>query len=99
MFEELEKMLIGQGLDIISCSKDRPWGGFFLIEEKQVQNFANLYFDGLDIKTLKITERLSPKILLVQPSKRLSWQYHNRRAEIWCVVKGTVGIVRSKTDE
>jgi len=29
----------------------------------------------------------------------LSWQYHHRRAEIWQVVEGTVGIKRSNTDE
>jgi mannose-6-phosphate isomerase-like protein (cupin superfamily) len=42
---------------------------------------------------------LSPKILLVAPEKRLSWQYHHRRAEIWKVVSGQVGVVRSETDQ
>jgi mannose-6-phosphate isomerase len=28
----------------------------------------------------------------------LSWQYHNRRAEIWQVFKGSAGIIRSNTD-
>jgi mannose-6-phosphate isomerase len=28
----------------------------------------------------------------------LSWQYHNRRAEIWQVYKGTAGIIRSNSD-
>jgi mannose-6-phosphate isomerase len=41
---------------------------------------------------------LSPKILIVKPKSRLSWQYHNRRAEIWQVYKGSTGIIRSNTD-
>jgi len=35
----------------------------------------------------------------VAPDKRLSWQYHHRRKEVWQVVSGEVGIVRSETDE
>ena len=31
----------------------------------------------------------------MQPEARLSWQYHHRRAEIWRVYKGSVGIIRS----
>ncbi|MFN5440657.1 MAG: phosphoheptose isomerase, partial [Flavobacteriia bacterium] len=42
--------------------------------------------------------KLSPKLLVVAAGQRLSWQYHNRRAEIWKVVQGTVGIVRSDDD-
>ena len=43
--------------------------------------------------------KISPKILLVAPNRRLSWQYHYRRAEIWQVVEGEVGVVKSLTDE
>ena len=36
----------------------------------------------------------------VAPHKRLSWQYHFRRAEIWKVIAGTtVGVKISDTDE
>jgi len=43
--------------------------------------------------------KVSPKILVVAPEKRLSWQYHHRRSEVWRVAGGKVGIVRSHTDE
>jgi mannose-6-phosphate isomerase len=52
----------------------------------------------LDINTLKIGEKLSPKILIVKPAERLSWQYHNRCAEIWQIYKGSAGIIRSNTN-
>ena len=41
---------------------------------------------------------MSPKILVVAPQKRLSWQYHHRRAEIWRVIQGQAGVKRSDTD-
>lgn len=98
IFQKIEKKLKEQGFNIVTKDDTRPWGGFFVIDEKQAQDFANQYFDGLDVDTLKIGGKLSPKILLVAPKARLSWQYHDRRAEIWQVVDGTVGIKRSPTD-
>jgi mannose-6-phosphate isomerase-like protein (cupin superfamily) len=74
-------------------------GWIFVIEETQAQLFADEYFDGLDVRSLEFNEKLSPKILVVHPAKRLSWQYHNRRAEIWRVVQGKVGVITSDTDE
>jgi mannose-6-phosphate isomerase-like protein (cupin superfamily) len=88
-----------QPFTIIASDLTRPWGGFYVIDETQAQLFADTFFDGLDVQTLTIGGKLSPKILLVAPEKRLSWQYHNRRAEIWKVVSGQVGVVRSQTDE
>ena len=41
---------------------------------------------------------MSPKILMIKPQVKLSWQYHNRRAEIWQVYQGKVGVVQSETD-
>ena len=85
-------------LKIVSMDQGRPWGGFFVIAEVQAQQFANQYFDGLDVATLKRGGALSPKILVVAPEKRLSWQYHHRRAEIWRVIQGKVGVKRSNDD-
>ena len=86
------------GYQIISKDLNRPWGGFLVIDEDQSQKFSNQFFDGLKIESLQITERLSPKILIINPNSKLSWQYHVRRAEIWSVYKGPVGIIRSKND-
>ena len=69
-----------------------------MIDETQAQEFSNKFFKGLDVNTLKIGGKLSPKILIVKPAARLSWQYHNRRAEIWQVYKGSVGIIRSDSN-
>ena len=37
--------------------------------------------------------------MVVAPEKRLSWQYHHRRAEIWKLIGGIAGVVVSNTDE
>lgn len=99
LFLEIENKLKSKGFTIDKKDKDRPWGGFFVISEEQAQKFADTYFDGLSVETLKISGKLSPKILVVAPEKRLSWQYHFRRAEIWKVLEGKVGVVTSQTDE
>jgi len=98
IFEETEAELKELALKIDSFDFNRPWGGFFVIEEKDAQKFANTYFNKLDVQSLKISGKLSPKVLLVKPESRLSWQYHHRRAETWRIVKGEVGIVRSFND-
>lgn len=98
IFAEVEKSLTEKGFNIDKQDQSRPWGGFFVIDESQAQQFADTYFDGLNVQDLKISGKLSPKILVVAPQKRLSWQYHHRRAEIWQVIKGEVGVVISDTD-
>ena len=95
---EIEDEIKGLGFKIIAKDFERPWGGFLVINEDQSQEFANQFFEGIDIKNLKIGGKLSPKILMVKPNSKLSWQYHNRRAEIWKVFKGEVGISRSFDD-
>ena len=99
LFREIEQQLQKQGFKIDKQDQTRPWGGFFVISEDQAQRFADTYFDGMSVDSLKIAGKLSPKILVVAPQKRLSWQYHFRRAEIWKVIQGTVGVATSQTDE
>jgi mannose-6-phosphate isomerase len=98
IFNKMKDKIEYFGFSIISKDFERPWGGFLVIDETQAQDFSNKFFKGLDINTLKIGGKLSPKILIVKPESRLSWQYHNRRAEIWQIYKGSAGIVRSNSD-
>ncbi|RDC61474.1 cupin domain-containing protein [Adhaeribacter pallidiroseus] len=99
IFKEIEQQLTEQQFTIDKQDQTRPWGGFFVIKENQAQQFADLYFDGMPIEDLKISGKLSPKILVVAPEMRLSWQYHHRRAEIWKVIQGKVGVITSPTDD
>ena len=95
---EIEDEIKRLGFEIISKDFVRPWGGFFVISEEQAQQFADKFFDYIDVENIKIGGKLSPKILVVKPNSKLSWQYHHRRAEIWKVFKGKVGVSRSFDD-
>jgi len=97
-FLKIETQIKSYGFKTTSNDFERPWGGFMVIAENQAQEFSNKFFKGLDVNALKIGGKLSPKILIVQPQARLSWQYHNRRAEIWQIFKGSAGIIRSDSD-
>lgn len=99
VFEEIGKYLASLNLKVVAQDFKRPWGGFFVIDEAQAKQFAELFFPGVDLSSLRISGKLSPKILVVEPKKRLSWQYHHRRAEIWRALSGKVGVVTSLTDE
>lgn len=98
IFKETQAGLEKLNLRIHSHDFNRPWGGFFVIDEGDAQKFSDIYFNKLDVQSLKISGKLSPKILLVKPSSKLSQQYHNRRAETWRIVKDEVGIIRSYDD-
>ena len=99
VFSEVRNVLDSQNFQIVAEDQTRPWGGFFVLAENQAQKFADTYFNGIAVEDLRISGKLSPKVLIVAPGKRLSWQYHDRRAEIWQVIKGTVGIITSPTDQ
>lgn len=100
IFSQIASELTELGFKIDKQDETRPWGGFFVLDESQAPAFAGIYFPQLEISDIQITNKLSPKILVVAPHKRLSWQYHFRRAEIWKVIAGTtVGVKISDTDE
>lgn len=99
VFNRVAVTLQQQGFTVIKKDDLRPWGGFFVIDEKDAQEFVTRYFPGENLDELKITEKISPKILMVAPHTRLSWQYHFRRAEIWQCIEGPVAVITSPTDE
>ena len=97
-FKNTTELLRGLNFTIVKEDLSRPWGGFYVIDEAQAAAFAKQFFPKEDFEALKISEKLSPKILMVAPHKRLSWQYHHRRAEIWSCINGEVAVATSVTD-
>ena len=98
IFSKTLEILSSKKLNIIDKDTERPWGGFFVISPDNTQDFSNIYFNGLNTEKLKISGKLLPKILIIAPNKRLSWQYHHRRSEIWKVVNGQIKVVTSHDD-
>ena len=97
VFSEVEAN-IGAFVRIANKDTERPWGGFLVIDEDDAEKFIDKFFPELTREQLSISGKLSPKILIVGPNKKLSWQYHHRRAEVWKLVSGTAGVVRSDND-
>ena len=98
IFNKTFEILNSQKLKVVDKDIERPWGGFFVISEDNAQDFSNIYFNGLNTEELKISGKLSPKILIIAANKRLSWQYHHRRSEIWKVVTGKIKVITSHDD-
>ncbi len=89
---------ISRTMRISHIDSSRPWGGFMVINDDDLPVFLYSFFPEID-KQLIDNQKISPKVLLVAPGKRLSWQYHHRRAEIWKTIGGVVGVVRSNDDD
>ena len=91
--------LAGGRLTVVGEDLARPWGGFLLVSQTEVREFIRVYFPDAGLLDAHERLALSPKLLLVAPGRRLSWQYHRGRSEIWRVIEGPVGVSRSLTDK
>ncbi len=99
VFDQAEAFIRKHDFIISDVDDMRPWGGFFVIGESEASRFIEAFFPHLTMSDVKAFTKLSPKILLVEPDKRLSWQYHHRRAEIWKVIGGEAGVIVSPDDQ
>ena len=94
-YENIKSEVKNLGFSITHEDFNRPWGGFFQIDQRQSQKFVHTFISKeINVNSLKI----SPKILIVEPNQRLSWQYHKRRKEIWKVYRNEIGVIRSLTN-
>lgn len=78
----------------LPTEKEKPWGSTIAIHPESVAKFLDEFFHGEEVG-----KNPSPRFLVVNQSSRLSWQVHQRRSELWRVVKGPVGYMLSTTDE
>jgi len=99
VFRVVKNYMEQNGFKIINSDETRPWGGFFVIDESQSQKFIDFFFKDVPDSQKKNSGKISPKILIVEKEKRLSWQYHLRRAELWKVIGGEAGVITSNTDK
>ena len=94
-YDNIKSEVKNLGFSIIHEDFNRPWGGFFQIDQRQSQKFVHTFISKeINVNSLKI----SPKILIVEPNQRLSWQFHKRRKEIWKVYRNEIGVIRSLTN-
>lgn len=99
VFKQVGAYLEDLTIKIASIDKERPWGGFLVIDGSSTEEFINTHFPDYDrSQIVQFGNMLSPKILLVAPGQKLSWQYHDRRAELWKGIEGPTGYMRSIND-
>ncbi len=96
ILEEISRQL-SSAIRVRYIDSARPWGGFLVIEEDDIDVFLYQFFPQINKEELG-AGKLSPKILIVAPGKKLSWQFHHRRAEVWKVIGGQVGVITSMDD-
>ena len=94
----VENYLKELGFSIETSDKNRPWGGFFVLKESQILKFRDTFFPSVFFSEEQLSQKLSPKFLIVAPGARLSWQYHHRRSELWTLVSGGASVSRSMSD-
>lgn len=94
------EFLTSRGYSIFELNDQKPWGAYIRLEGTDADRFIAEFFPGLSPEEARLgmpNAELSPKILIVTPKQRLSWQYHNRRAERWTfLTKGAYN--KSQTD-
>lgn len=93
--EKIEGWLRNLGLEVSTKDLERPWGAFWHIKPEKINLFLSLFFPKIKAE---IKLDISPKILLISPKECLSWQYHQRRNEIWKILN-PVGILLNDTDD
>ncbi|MDQ2720268.1 MAG: phosphoheptose isomerase [Bacteroidota bacterium] len=99
VFAQVKIFLEKNSFKIINSDETRPWGGFYVIDESQSKKFIDFFLNDVPEANQKTFGKISPKILIVESNKRLSWQYHLRRAEVWKVIAGEVAVVTSQTNK
>lgn len=101
LVSELEELIVANGYEVVEKNDAKPWGAYLRLASEDADRFVEDFFPGLDPKDARLGvegAELSPKFLVVTPGQRLSWQYHDRRAERWCFL--TEGAYRkSMTDD
>jgi len=99
--QEVAHILEAAGYDIALFDYSRPWGGFNQLINDDADRFVQEFFPDITPSEARLgnpDSELSPKILTVAPEQRLSWQYHDRRAERWAYLTDG-GYFKSLTDE
>jgi mannose-6-phosphate isomerase len=96
---EIGSTIAKQSFTVEDQDLEKPWGAYFRFAESDLPKFLSLYYPVFDLNQLNDAHQHSPKLLVIAPAARLSWQYHHRRAEIWRCEDGPVGVVISSTDD
>ncbi len=101
LVDGIENQMTDHGFTVVERNDKKPWGAYIRFSNDEADLFVEEFFPEITLSEAKLGNddaELSPKILVVSPSQRLSWQYHNLRAERWAFL--TDGLYdKSLTDQ
>lgn len=92
-------LIFPKGYVLSDVDEHKPWGAYYRLADECAEQFVKEYYPGRTFEELGKGGSLSPKFLLFEPDKKLSLQYHYRRAEIWRVIEGSLTAAISDKDE
>lgn len=81
--EDIVQLLEVNSFSTVEVNTKKPWGTYIRLDNHDAKRFMDVFFSG---PRNGFVGELSPKFLIVEPDKRLSWQYHHRRSELWYFV-------------
>jgi mannose-6-phosphate isomerase len=99
VFQQAAAILLTKSFRLIDLDITRPWGFFLSVDESQAPEFIDEFYKEADLSGLDTALPLRPKFLGIAPGKRLSWQYHHRRSEVWHCLAGNFELVTSDNDK
>lgn len=100
MVEQLIAAITDSGYTIVEIP-EKPWGATIRMHPDDADRFIAEFFPGVSPAELRLGNpdlEVSPKFMLWRPGARISWQYHQRRAESWRFVTAG-GYIQSDSDE
>jgi mannose-6-phosphate isomerase len=99
VLNEIERYMASVGLRYCEKNGDKPWGAYYVIDPEQTPDFIKLYYPDYPLDQIQqFGNALAGKLLIPAPMARLSWQTHERRAELWRCIFGPVAYVTSPTE-
>jgi quercetin dioxygenase-like cupin family protein len=99
VLKQVKCSLIFPQYSLSDVDEHKPWGAYYRLSDECAPEFVEEYFPGRTVEELGRGGSLSPKFLIFEPGKKLSLQYHERRAEIWRVISGTLLAAVSDIDQ
>ena len=84
--EDVVAIAKAAGYTPVEVNTEKPWGSYVKFDAQDANTFIAEFFPELSPLEARLGDEaaeLSPKILVVSAGQRLSWQYHDRRAERW----------------
>ena len=96
---DLKQYIAFNGFEITEEDLIKPWGAYIKLTRESTNKFIQMFFSDNQSQIEEVVGlELDPKFLLIEPNKKLSWQYHNKRSELWKILKGPVGVKLSDGD-